>query len=412
MSLARTLAVARRIVAGFRRDHRSLALVVVVPIVITALLAWVIRGSIPGTTRVAIGNQAGVTGDRMIAILRAAAPPVGAAGGGTNGVEIELVGDGPAARDRVKAGSAQVAVILPADLAAAAAGGMVTLTVVTQGTDPAVDSQAVAALQQLVIRAAGSMGSLGVPPAGAGAVVGPGTAAPVLPTIRIAHETIFLSPDADTLNVMAPVFLGYFAYFFVFILTGISFLRERMGGTLERLLATPVSRLEIVLGYGLGFGLLATVQVVLMTAFTLGRVPVPAIGPIGEWGVGLGISSAGSPILAFVVVLLLAIGAVNLGIFLSTFARTELQIVQFIPIVIVPQGLLSGIFWPVERLPALLQAVAHVLPVTYAVDALRAIMLRGDGLGDPGLALDVAVLALVAALFVMLASLTIKRDIA
>lgn len=386
MSASRTLAVARRILAGFRRDHRSLALVVVVPLVITAMLAWVIRGSETGTTTIVIANEAGVAGERLAGVLRDTETG--------SDTRVELAASAAAARALVRDREAQVAVIVPADLAAAAQGGQITLTVITEGGDPAVDSQAIAALQQLVIRAASAA-------AGGSA-----------PEIAIKHETVNLSPDADTLDVMAPVFLGYFAYFFVFILTGISFLRERIGGTLERLLATPVTRIEIVSGYGLGFGALATVQVVLLTAFVLGHITIPAIGPVGAWGIGLGVHSAGGPALVLLVVLALAIGAVNLGIFLSTFARTELQVVQFIPVVIVPQGLLSGIFWPVDRLPEALQAVAHVLPVTYAVDALRAIILRGQDLGSAGLRLDLAVLIGVAVLFVILASLTIKRDVA
>ena len=121
------------------------------------------------------------------------------------------------------------------------------------------------------------------------------------------------------------------------MLTGISFLRERTGGTLERLLATPVRRSEIVVGYSLGFGFFATIQVVLILIFTLGVLTVPGIGPLASFNVGLGITSAGSPALAFVVLFLTAIGAVNLAIFLSTYARTELQVLEFIPIVIVPR---------------------------------------------------------------------------
>jgi ABC-2 type transport system permease protein len=386
VTAGRTLAVARRILAGIRRVERSMALVLVVPLVISSLLAWVIRGSQPGVVHVAIAGAAGTAGDRLATILESAA-----AG---SDLLVEIVADEATAKDRVRSGAAQVAVLLPAVATGSGAPGRLELKVVTEGTDPAVDGAAVGALQQLVLRAASSLAAAGAP------------------ALSISHETIYLSPDADTLDVMAPVFLGYFAYFFVFILTGISFLRERVGGTLERLLATPVTRGEIVFGYGLGFGLLATAQVVLLTAFVLGHVAIPAIGPIGEWGIGLGVASAGSPLLVLVVVLLLALGAVNLGIFLSTFARTELQVIQFIPIVIVPQGLLSGIFWPVDRLPDVLAAVARVLPVTYAVDGLRDVILRGADLGSEALRLDVAVLAIVAILFLALASLTIKRDLA
>jgi ABC-2 type transport system permease protein len=381
----RTLAVARRILAGVRRDHRSLALVLVVPLVITALLAWVIRGSNPGVVNVAVANPAGGPGARLADALQQAAVGLD--------LSVELVPSEMMARERVRSGAAQIAVLPPDVLPGPGTAGRVELTVVTEGTDPATDGGAVAALQRLVLRAAGSLSG------------------GLAPTLSVKHETVYLSPAADTLDVMAPVFLGYFAYFFVFLLTGISFLRERIGGTLERLLATPVTRAEIVVGYGIGFGLLATVQVVLLTAFVLGHVTVPGIGPIAEWGVGLGVPAAGSPGLVLLIVLTLALGAVNLGLFLSTFARTELQVIQFIPIVIVPQGLLSGIFWPVDRLPDVLAAIARVLPVTYAVDGLREVMLRGATLHSATLVLDVAVLLATAALFLALACLTIKRDL-
>lgn len=273
-------------------------------------------------------------------------------------------------------------------------GGAPEVTIVTAGTDPANESGMVSALQSLVLRAFS---------AGPTSLFGP----PVIHT-----ETIFLASDADALDVLAPVFLGYFGYFFVFMLTGISFLRERVGGTLERLLSTPVSRGEIVLGYSLGFGFFATLQVIVLTAFVLARVDVPALGPLPAFTIGLDIQSAGSPLVAFLITMLLSLGSVNLGIFLSTFARTELQIIQFIPLVIIPQGLLGGIFWPVDRLPDVLQVVAHALPMTYAVDGLKAVMLRGEGLGDGNVGLDALVLAGFAALFVILAGATIKREVA
>jgi ABC-2 type transport system permease protein len=223
---------------------------------------------------------------------------------------------------------------------------------------------------------------------------------------------VFLTPDADQVDVFAPIFLGFFGYFFVYILTGISFLRERVGGTLERLLATPVTRGEIVLGYSLGFGIFATIQVLLLSAFILNSVTTPAIGPIPAFTIGLGVDSAGSAWIAIVMALLLSIGAVNLGIFLSTFARTELQIMQFIPLVIVPQGLLSGLLWPVERLPDVLQVIAHALPLTYAVEGLRAVMLKGQDLTSSVVQTDLAVLGGIALVFVLLVSLTIKREVA
>ncbi len=105
-------------------------------------------------------------------------------------------------------------------------------------------------------------------------------------------------------------------------------------------------------------------------------------------------------------------GAVSLGIFLSTFARTELQILQFIPIVIVPQALLSGFFWPIDQLPSLLQPVARVLPVTYAIDGLRQVMIAGADLTSGQVLFDLAVLTGIAAVFMVLAAATIRREVA
>jgi ABC-2 type transport system permease protein len=231
-----------------------------------------------------------------------------------------------------------------------------------------------------------------------------------LPTIERA--TVYGSPDATTLDTLAPVVVGFFVYFFVFVLTGISFLRERVGGTLERLLATPVSRAEIVLGYSLGFGFFATLQVTLVLAFVLARLQIPAVGPLPEFAIGLGVRTIGNPLIAYLLVLILGLGAVSLGIFLSTFARSELQILEFIPLVIVPQGVLGGFFWPIDQLPGLLQPVARILPVTYAIDGLRQVMIAGADLASGQVLLDLGVLAGIAAVFMVLAASTIRREVA
>jgi ABC-2 type transport system permease protein len=138
---------------------------------------------------------------------------------------------------------------------------------------------------------------------------------------------------------------------------------------------------------------------------------VPAIGPLPDFWVGLGVPMAGSPIYAFLVVVLTALGAVSLGIFLSTFARTELQIIQFIPIVLVPQFLLSGVLFPISGLPEVIQPFAAIMPLTYAVDGLRQVFIAGADLGTAALRIDLLVLAVVAVFFASIASLTIRRDV-
>jgi ABC-2 type transport system permease protein len=116
--------------------------------------------------------------------------------------------------------------------------------------------------------------------------------------------------------------------------------------------------------------------------------------------------------LLFGIVVLLALGAVNLGIFLSTFARNEFQAVQFIPLVIVPQILLSGLLVPVSSEPEWLQVISNVLPLTYAVEALREVMLRGADLSSSVVLVDLAVLAGFAALAILAGVLTLRREVA
>lgn len=395
MSLRRIVAIARRIAQGFRRDERTLALMFVVPLVVTALLGWVLSEQVDEVVDVAIVNEAGEIGDRIVTALQEAATDpardlaIAAALGSGGTADAEAM---------VRDGRADLAIVIPADLLESVLGGeRPTLTVITEGTDPAEEAGRFGTLQSVVADVAREL-------------VPPGVNPPVLP--QVERQTIYLSPDASQADVLAPIFLGFFGYFFVFLLTGVSFLRERIGGTLERLLATPVTRFEIVSGYSLGFGIFATIQVIALTVFILNQVDVPAIGPLPPFSIGLGVDAAGSPVLAFVIALLLSLGAVNLGIFLSTFARTELQVIQFIPLVIVPQTLLSGILWPTERLPDVLRAISDVLPLTYAVEGLREVMLKGADLTSATVQLDLAVLVGIALFFVVLASLTIKREVA
>jgi ABC-2 type transport system permease protein len=271
-------------------------------------------------------------------------------------------------------------------------GGAPTIRVITYGLDLSGDANQLAAVQRALL------GTL----AGASGV----------PLPRIEHDTLFGTPSDDPMANFAPAMVGFFTYFFVYLLTGVSFLRERTGGTLERLMATPVTRGEIVSGYTLGFVLFATLQVAILLAWVLGEVTVPAIGPMPEFSLGLGVASAGSPLLAFAVVVMLALGAVSLGIFLSTFARTELQIIQFIPLVLVPQFLLSGVLFPVSSLPEIIQPFVKVMPLNYAVDGLRQVFVRGADLSVPELQVDLLVLAGVAVFFAIIASLTIRREVA
>ncbi len=202
-------------------------------------------------------------------------------------------------------------------------------------------------------------------------------------------------PEGTVLDYIAPAMLATLALFFSFLLTGISFLRERSQGTMERLMASPVSRIDIVFGYLFGFFIFALTQTLIILLFTIYVLDVNYSGDL--WQI-------------FVFQIVVIIGSVNLGIFLSTFARNEFQMVQFIPLIIVPQMFLCGVIWPVEQMPDYLQWLSKVLPLTYAVDGLRDIMLAGKNLLDVWV--ELAVLIGFAVVISVVAALTIRRGAA
>ena len=214
----------------------------------------------------------------------------------------------------------------------------------------------------------------------------------VAPLVVMALVGLTFADQRDVLNRVAPALITTFTLFFTFVLTGVSFLRERSQGTLERLTTTTVSRGDILAGYLLGFLLFALLQLVAILFFTIVVLQVTYQGAIWE---------------AFVILLLLTVVSVNLGIFVSTFARNEFQVVQFIPLVFAPQLFLAGILVPLNQMPRYLEIIAHGLPLTYAVEALQDLMIRGNSLGDE--LVQLGVLAAFAVGFFVLASLTVKR---
>lgn len=380
MSRRRVAALFRRLVQEIRRDRPSLALLFIAPLLITGLVTFILReGQAPSIDAVIV-TPAGPAGGVIGGVLRTALRDQGAS--------VVEVADEGSARSLLSDGSASVAIVLESD---ATSPSPRKIVLITNGLDPSGESNQIGALQKALL----------------GAVVSASGGS--LPTIE--HQTLYGTPSEDLMTNFAPALVGFFIYFFVYLLTGVSFLRERTGGTLERLMATPVARGEIVTGYTLGFGLFALIQVALLMAWVLGTVHVPAIGPLPAFSVGLGVPVSGSPLVAYVVVVALALGAVSLGIFLSAIARTELQIIQFIPIVIVPQFLLSGVLFPISSLPSVIQPFVPLMPLTYAVNGLRQVFIAGADLATRELQLDLLVLAVFAVFFAAIAALSIHRDV-
>ena len=378
-SSRRTLALALRIVRQFLRDRRTLALLFVAPLVIMTILNLVL-GSTSSSLTLAIVPPSGTGGtaieQHIISTLAS-----------ENGVKVTTI-----SADQVdatlKAGDADAALIFPADFVATlASGGQPHVALRLEGSNPPVAQQA----KQVAAFALSSLGSLKVP---AGAFGAP-SASQVAAAAPVALDTTYLygGPQYTQTDALAPMFIGLFSFFFVFLLASVAFLRERSQGTLERVLVSPLSRTELTLGYVLGFTLFATIQSLVILGFVIYVLKV---------------HYAGNPWLLFLVTLALTIGGVNMGIFASAYARNELQVVQFIPLLIVPQILLGGLFFPVRTLPIILKQIAYVMPLTWANFALQDVMLKGLGL--PDIWPDLIVLVAFAALMVMAAALSLRQE--
>lgn len=183
------------------------------------------------------------------------------------------------------------------------------------------------------------------------------------PSVKMKVSYLHGSEDMIPFDHYGPILISFFSFFFVFLLAGVSFLRERTSGTLERLLATPIKRSEIVFGYILGFGIMMLIQVCFVTWFALQILELFIMGSF--WYVLL-------------IMLLLSLTALTMGTLLSAYANNELQMVQFIPIVIVPQFIFSGLF-DLESMGEVLNSLSTIMPLRYGADALVEIMLRGKG---------------------------------
>jgi len=214
----------------------------------------------------------------------------------------------------------------------------------------------------------------------------------IVPLVVMTLISYSFPENEAMLSRYAPALLATLALFFSFLLTGISFLRERTQGTMERMMASPVSRLDMVLGYLLGFFMFALTQSLIVLLFTIYVLDVTYFGDL--WQI-------------FVFLVFIVTMAVNLGIFASAFARNEFQMIQFIPLIIFPQVFLCGVIYPVEQMHTVLQWIAKFLPLKYAVDGINGIMREGQTLLDVGFELGVLIAFAVA--ISILAALTLRR---
>ncbi len=363
MNLKRISGLAFRIVLQFRRDRRTVGFLLIVPIVVLSLLAYLINLGASGFTLGVVREDVSPVSQRLVDELKQV-PTFDVR-------EVTRLEANAFLRD----GKLEAVVLIPQDFAARLLGSETPKLVVTlEGSNPNAKPMVLQGLSRAIARVAASQSGL----------------PPLEPEFTYLHA----GPEYGTIDYFAPPFIAFFAFFFVYLLTAIGFLRERTQGTWERLLASPLRKAEMVLGYMVGYGIFALLQSTIILLFTVYVIRI---------------HYAGDLFIVFLIVAILTVGSVNIGIFLSTFARNELQAVQFIPLIIVPQALLAGIVWPIEKMHVVFQWIAHALPLTYANFALQEVMIKGHSILDPSVAADVGALFLFAAAMVVLAAVGLRR---
>ncbi|MBC2162790.1 ABC transporter permease [Listeria booriae] len=383
----RVMAIVKRIANQFRRDKRTLALMFIAPLILITLINYLFDGD-------AVDPKVGVQGvsSEMVAQLK------------DTDIKVKQYDAVSNVKNTIKSD----------DLDAFIKQDESDVQLTFENSDPGVSKQIQMKLQAALMAeqkdamkqlgksmqetAAKVQQSLAVVAKQYSAQTGqqldiPKVNLQILDQQQLAISTDYIYGDADTtfFDTIGPIFIGFFVFFFVFLIAGISFLRERTTGTLERLMATPIKRWELETGYLLGFGIFALAQSIIVALYSIHVLDMVQMGSI--WYVLL-------------ITLMLAMVALTLGILLSTFANNEFQIVQFIPIVIVPQVLFCGIF-PLEGMADWLQWIAHIMPLYYGADALTSIMVKGEGFA--GFATDFYILVGFALVFMILNIFALKK---
>ena len=374
MNASRAFAVTKRVLRDLKNDRRQLALIFIAPLLVISIFGVAFTGSVKDVRVVVVNGDTGVgnssLSDKIISNFDTSVLNVAYANS-----ESDAVG-------QVQNGSASAAIVFPShftqSVVARASGqtsvapANTTITLLADKSNPNVSDPIIATVNTAVAQT----------------IQGLGRQAPA----SVDSSNAVYGANAQFIDFFAPGIICIAVWQLTTLLTLISFVGERTAGTLFRLHASPLQESELVVGYAVAFGIIGIAQsaVLLSAAVILFHVTI-----------------VGDVLLAFGVIALLAIVSEGLGIMLSSFARREAQAIQFLPIVVLPAFLLSGVFWPIQAIPEWLRPVSYVLPTTYAVEAVRSVILRGWGLDK--IYPDVIALLIFAGVFLVLATILLRR---
>lgn len=376
MKFYRIMAVSRRVFRDVANDKRSLAMLFLAPIFAMLVFGLAFSGDVEGVNVIIINHDQGFTqpfgnttylSNKIINNLN------------TTALNIENMSNLDEAQQKVIDGKASAVIVFPENFTKNAllktknASYPNSADITIQGDD------SITNIKNTILKTVNQ------------AVADTMTAEGVNPALNVTSDPIY-GKNADFIDFFVPGILAFVVYLLTTILTLITFAGERSTGTLERVLATPVTEGEVVTGYAITFGTFGIIQVILLLAIAILVFNIMVIGNV---------------FLAFLAVAILAVSCQALGILLSSLAKRPEQAIQFIPFIILPAFLLSGIFWPVQAIPEWLRPLSYLVPPTYAVDACRAVMLKGWGLSR--IWPDLLALVIFAILFLVLAVWSLRR---
>jgi len=368
MRFSRAFAITKRIFRGLRHDRRTVALIVIAPLLMMFIFGIAFSGDVTDVGVVIVNLDDGVVSQAIIANLD------------EETLNIRYTDSEQEAVEEVESGKAWAAVIFPQGftenvMAKSQDNSFTGDTAISVKVDKSNVNIATAVMRSVTDAIMATMSQAGVE----------------IP-ISIDDSPVY-GRDAEFIDFFVPGIMAFSVFLLTTLLTLLSFVGERTNGTLERLRASPMKESEIVAGYAMAFGIIGMFQAsLLLIVATL----------------VFNIIIVGNPFLAYVIVALLAVVSVSLGILLSSAAKREAQAVQFIPLIILPTFLLSGIFWPVEAIPSILRPLSYLIPPTYAVEGMRSVMLRGWGLEN--IWLEIVVLLAFALVFLAASVKSLQRE--